>query len=244
MGCPLCPGGKGVRCKAGLLQRDQRCDQTAIGAGGQRRTGTRRVCRDDDIGLPGNAQTLFIFVILCRWSVSPLASVAQSVDAFDETRARIEDIGEVVNLPEEEGRTGHGVRTPFQGHLQFWNVTFKYPGAASPALQEISFEVTGGTTLGIVGRSGSGKSTITRLLQGLHSNYDGLIKIDGVDMREYNIDHLRGSLGVVLQENFLFHGTIRENIIAAKTAATYDEVVRAARLAGAEEFIDRLPQGL
>ena len=110
-------------------------------------------------------------------------------------------------------------------------------------MQGISFEVTAGSTLGIVGRSGSGKSTITRLLQGLHSDYEGLVKIDGVDMREYNIDHLRGSLGVVLQESFLFSGSIKDNIIAAKTAATYDEVVRAARLAGAEEFIDRLPNG-
>ena len=100
-----------------------------------------------------------------------------------------------------------------------------------------------GTTLGIVGRSGSGKTTVTRLLQRLHSDYEGLIKIDGVDVREYDIAHLRRSLGVVLQENFLFSGTIRENITAAKPNATFDEVVRAARLAGAEEFIDRLPRG-
>ena len=90
---------------------------------------------------------------------------------------------------------------------------------------------------------GSGKTTVTRLLQRLHSDYEGLIKIDGVDVREYNIAHLRRSLGVVLQENFLFRGTIRENIIAAKPHATFEEVVRAARLAGAEEFIDRLPRG-
>ena len=97
--------------------------------------------------------------------------------------------------------------------------------------------------MGIVGRSGSGKTTVTRLLQRLHSNYDGLIKIDGVDVREYDVDHLRRSLGVVLQESFLFSGTIRENIMVAKSDATFDEVVRAARMAGAEEFIDKLPRG-
>jgi subfamily B ATP-binding cassette protein HlyB/CyaB len=97
--------------------------------------------------------------------------------------------------------------------------------------------------LGVMGRSGSGKTTITRLLQRLHANYEGLIKIDGIDVREYDIDHLRRSLGVVLQENFLLSGTIRENITAGKTDATFDEVVRAARLAGAEEFIDKLPRG-
>jgi len=80
-------------------------------------------------------------------------------------------------------------------------------------------------------------------LQRLHADYEGLIKIDGVDVREYDVTHLRRSLGVVLQENFLFSGTIRDNIIAAKPHATFEEVVRAARLAGAEEFIDRLPRG-
>ena len=117
------------------------------------------------------------------------------------------------------------------------------PAALTPALDDVSFEVPVGTTLGVVGRSGSGKTTVTRLLQRLHSDYEGLIKIDGVDVREYDISHLRRSLGVVLQENFLFSGTIRENIAAAKADATFDDVVRAARLAGAEEFIDRLPRG-
>ena len=94
-----------------------------------------------------------------------------------------------------------------------------------------------------MGRSGSGKTTITRLLQRLHSDYGGLIKIDGVDVRQYDVDHLRASLGVVLQENLLFSGTIRSNICIAKPSATYDDMVAAARLAGAEEFIEKLPAG-
>jgi ATP-binding cassette subfamily B protein len=107
----------------------------------------------------------------------------------------------------------------------------------------LSFEVPIGHTLGVVGRSGSGKTTITRLLQRLHTEYEGSIEIDGVDVRKYDLAHLRRSLGVVLQDNFLFTGTIRENITAAKPHAGFDEVVRAAQLAGAEEFIDRLPRG-
>ena len=94
-----------------------------------------------------------------------------------------------------------------------------------------------------MGRSGSGKTTVTRLLQRLHANYEGLIKIDGTDLREIDIGHLRSSLGVVLQDNFLFSGTIRETIAAATPGATFEEIVRAARLAGAEEFIERLPRG-
>jgi ATP-binding cassette subfamily B protein len=148
-----------------------------------------------------------------------------------------------MSQPQEEGRAGHGVRTPLQGNVEFARVKFKYQGTNSYALDGVNFEVTTGCTLGIVGRSGSGKTTVTRLLQRLHSDYEGLIKIDGVDVREYDVAHLRRNLGVVLQENFLFSGSIRDNITAAKTHATFDEMVRAARLAGAEEFIDRLPRG-
>jgi ATP-binding cassette subfamily B protein len=152
-------------------------------------------------------------------------------------------VGNLVNQRPEEGRSGDGVRMPISGHIEFSNVTFRYPGAAAPALDNISFEVKKGTTLGVTGRSGSGKTTVTRLLQRLHSDYAGLIKIDGIDVREFDVDHLRRSLGVVLQDNFLFSGSIRENITAGKIDATFDEIVRAARLAGAEEFIEKLPRG-
>src|SRR5581483_4785003 len=161
----------------------------------------------------------------------------------DEARLAVAVVGKLVNQPAEEGRSGHGVRAAIQGKVDFIDVTFKYKGAVSPALNKVSLEIPQGTTLGVMGRSGSGKTTITRLLQRLHSDYAGLIKIDGIDVREYDIDHLRRSLGVVLQENFLFSGTIRENITAGKPDATFDELVRAARLAGAEEFIDKLPRG-
>jgi len=189
------------------------------------------------------AGALFAFLMLTQRIVHPLIQVAQSIDQWDEVRLAIQVIASLVNQPEEEGRSGEGVREPLQGHVQFLNVTFRYQGTSAPALQEVSFEVPAGTSLGIVGRSGSGKTTVTRLLQRLHSNYGGLIKIDGIDLREYDVNHLRRSLGVVLQENFLFSGTIRENIMAGKADASFDEVVRAARLAGAEEFIDRLPRG-
>ena len=112
-----------------------------------------------------------------------------------------------------------------------------------PALDGVSFTAPEGTILGIMGRSGSGKTTVTRLLQMLHSNYEGLIKIDGNDLREFDVDHLRSSLGVVLQDNFLFSGTIREAIAAARPDASFEEIMHAARLAGAEEFIEHLPRG-
>lgn len=186
---------------------------------------------------------LFAFLMLSQRVSGPLLQMARLINQYDEARIAVAVVGNLVNQPAEEGRSGNGVRTPIQGHVQFSNVTFKYAGAPAPALRDVSFEVSKGTTLGIMGRSGSGKTTITRLLQRLHSNYEGLVKIDGIDVREYDVDHLRRSLGVVLQENFLFSGTIRENITAGKIDATFDEIVRAARLAGAEEFIERLPRG-
>ena len=186
---------------------------------------------------------LFAFLMLSQRVSGPLLQMAKLINQYDEARIAVAIVGNLVNQPAEEGRSGHGVRAPIEGHVQFSNVTFKYAGAPGPALQDVSIEIPQGTTLGIMGRSGSGKTTITRLLQRLHSNYEGLIKIDGIDVREYDVDHLRRSLGVVLQENFLFSGTIRENITAGKIDATFDEVVRAARLAGAEEFIERLPRG-
>jgi subfamily B ATP-binding cassette protein HlyB/CyaB len=112
-----------------------------------------------------------------------------------------------------------------------------------PALERVSFAVPGGTLVGIVGRSGSGKSTLARLLQGINRDYTGFLKIDGTDLREINLRHLRSRLGVVLQDNFLFRGSIRDNIIAGRPGLTLEDAVRAARLAGAEEFIERMPNG-
>lgn len=186
---------------------------------------------------------LFAFLMLSQRVSGPLMQMAQLINQYDEARTAVAIVGKLVNQPAEEGRSGHGVRTPLKGHVEFSGVTFKYKGAVSPALNDVSFAIPAGGALGIMGKSGSGKTTITRLLQRLHSDYGGLIKIDGIDVREYDVDHLRRNVGVVLQENFLFSGTIRENISAAKPDATFDEIVRAARLAGAEEFVDKMPRG-
>ena len=142
--------------------------------------------------------------------------IAKLVNELDEARIAVARVSRLVNQVPEEGRSGHGVLTPLRGGFTFSGVTFTYHGAPRPALENVTFEIPEGSTLGIMGRSGSGKTTITRLLQRLHSDYQGLIKVDGIDVREFDVDHLSRSLGVVLQDNFLFSGTIRENIAAAK----------------------------
>jgi ATP-binding cassette subfamily B protein len=111
-------------------------------------------------------------------------------------------------------------------------------------LDDVSFVVPGGAVFGVVGKSGSGKTTVTRLIQGLYQVQQGIIRIDGYDSREIDLSHLRSSIGIVLQDNFLFRGSVRDNIAAAKDDASIEEIAAAARIAGAEEFISRLPRGL
>ena len=129
------------------------------------------------------------------------------------------------------------------GKIEFEDVTLHYPGSPTAAIKDVSFTIQPGQIVGIVGRSGSGKTTITRLIQGLYRPQTGLVSIDGQDLKELDLAHLRTQIGVVLQENFLFRGTVRENIAMTKPAASLEEVVRAAQLAGAHEFIQRLPHG-
>jgi len=122
-------------------------------------------------------------------------------------------------------------------------VTFRYPGSSISALDRASLTIGSGTVVGVVGRSGSGKTTLTKLIQGLYSVQEGIVRFDRTDAREIELAHLRRQIGVVLQENFLFRGTIRENIAVAKPEATFEEIVASAEVAGAAEFIERMPQG-
>jgi subfamily B ATP-binding cassette protein HlyB/CyaB len=186
---------------------------------------------------------IIAFMMLTGRVAGPLIEASKSVVQIDEARIAVAFVSDTVNRPPEEGRSGKGVRTPLAGQIEFSELTFRYPGSTTPALDRVSFTIPAGSVFGIVGRSGSGKTTVTRLLQMLHSNYQGLIKVDGNDLRAVDVDHLRSNIGVVLQENFLFRGSIRETIAATKPDAGFEEVVRAARLAGAEEFIERLPAG-
>jgi len=186
---------------------------------------------------------LFAFMMLSQRVAQPLVGLAKLIEDFEEVGGAIGEAASVLNRPLEADAASGGLRPKFAGAISFEDVTFTYAGTKIPALDRVSFEVPAGTMLGIVGRSGSGKSTIARLLQGINRDYSGFLKIDGADLREINLRHLRSSFGVVLQDNFLFRGSIRENIIAGRPGLTLEDAVRAARLAGAEEFIERMPNG-
>ena len=183
------------------------------------------------------------FMMLGGRIAGPLIGIAKLIEDMEDVRSSVSQVAQVLNNPTEAAATRGGLRPKFQGAISFDELTFTYPGAKGTALDRLSFQVPAGTMLGVVGRSGSGKSTITRLLQGLNREYGGYLKIDGTDLREINLTHLRRSFGVVMQDNFLFRGTIRDNIIAGRPGLTLEDALRAARMAGAEEFIERLPQG-
>jgi ATP-binding cassette, subfamily B, bacterial HlyB/CyaB len=186
---------------------------------------------------------LVAFTMLSTRLAQPLVLVARLLQEVAEVRGAIGEVASVMNAPPEQGHHGTGLRLPIEGEISFQDVKFRYGPVAPPALDGVSFTIPRGTIFGIMGRSGSGKTTVTRLLQGLNPGYEGIIKIDGMDLREIDLTHLRTNIGVVPQENFLFSGTIRENIAMARPDAGFAEIVRVAQMAGAEEFIERLPRG-
>jgi ATP-binding cassette, subfamily B, bacterial HlyB/CyaB len=186
---------------------------------------------------------LIAFQMLSGRVTQPLISIVGLVNEYQETALSVRMLGEVMNRA-PEGRPGaNGLRPVLQGEIKFDNVVFRYPGSQNMALNKASFTIEQGQVVGIVGRSGSGKTTLTKLIQGLYPLQEGLVRFDGIDAREIELPHLRRQIGVVLQENFLFRGTVRENLCVTKPDATFDELVAAAQAAGADEFIERLPQG-
>jgi ATP-binding cassette subfamily B protein len=189
---------------------------------------------------------LIAFQMLAGRVVSPLVQIIGLIHEYQETALSVRLLAEVMDAPREaghDGAPGGGLKPEVKGRIEFDDVTFRYPASASAALDRVSFTIPPGKLVGVVGRSGSGKTTLTRLLQGLYTVQEGVVRIDGVDLRQLDLGHLRRSIGVVLQDSVLFHGSVRDNIAMAAPGAPLEAVVAAARLAGADEFVERLPQG-
>ena len=175
--------------------------------------------------------------------VQPLVQIVSLLKAYQETALSVRMLGNIMNAPSEGLGAAGSLRPRLAGKISFESVTFRYPGRPAAALDDLDLEIAPGTLVGVMGRSGSGKTTLTRLLQGLYAADQGTIRFDGVDLRELDLVHLRRQIGVVLQDSFLFRGTIRDNLAITRPAAPMLEIVRAAELAGADEFITRLPRG-
>ncbi len=171
----------------------------------------------------------------------PLVKLVSLVHEYQQVALSVKMLGAVMNSRPEHA--GGNLRTEIKGDIDFQQVTFHYKADLPPAISGFSLKIASGEILGVVGRSGSGKSTLSKLMQAMYTPQQGFIKIDHTDIRELDKMHLRGNIGVVLQENYFFHGTIRDNIRLAKPGASSEEVIYVARLAGAHDFISNFRTG-
>ncbi|MCE8442379.1 peptidase domain-containing ABC transporter, partial [Rhodovulum sulfidophilum] len=173
----------------------------------------------------------------------PLVQIVGLINEWQEAALSIRMLRKIMDHPPERQDDDKLAQPMLSGTLELREVGFAYPGAATPALDRVSFAVAPGQVVGIVGRSGSGKTTLTRLIQGIETPQQGLILFDGIDIRNIALAALRRQVGIVLQDNLLFRGTVRDNIAVAVPGAPLEAVLRAATMAGADEFIRRLPKG-
>jgi subfamily B ATP-binding cassette protein MsbA len=182
---------------------------------------------------------LMSFTALLAFLVAPMFQVVGIGTQLTEALAGLDRTQEVLNeRPEDEDGQRTARIGQIQGYVSFEGVTFAYdPG--TPVLHEISFEARPGTATALVGPSGAGKSTVISLIAAFHEPSSGVVRVDGVDLSTVRLDSYRTQLGVVLQDTFLFDGTIRDNVAFARPAATEDEVLAACRLAHVDEFAER-----
>jgi len=183
------------------------------------------------------------FNMFAQRVAQPIMRIAQMWTDFQQTGLSVRRLGDILNTRTEVPPSTAAQLPPLQGRISFDNTTFRYRPEAPPVLHGVSLEIRAGEVVGIVGRSGSGKSTLTKLMQRLYSPEQGRVLIDGIDISLIDAAQLRRQIGVVLQENFLFNRSVRENIAIADPAAPLDAVMHAASLAGAHEFISELPEG-
>jgi subfamily B ATP-binding cassette protein HlyB/CyaB len=173
----------------------------------------------------------------------PIMRMAQMWTDFQQTGISMQRLGDILNTRTEVPPSTAAQLPPVKGRITLDKVTFRYRPEAAPVLQDVGIDIRAGEVIGIVGRSGSGKSTLTKLVQRLYVPEQGRVLIDGIDISLVDAAQLRRQIGVVLQDNFLFNRSVRENIAVADPAAPIEAVIQAARMAGAHDFISELPEG-
>jgi ATP-binding cassette subfamily B protein len=187
---------------------------------------------------------LLVFVAYLTQLYSPVRALGSLSNAVFRALAGAERVLEI--LDERPLVTEAENARPLRdagGAVSVESVSFTYPGAKEPALSEIDLRVAPGETVALVGASGAGKSTLAKLLPRLYDPDRGSVRIDGIDLRELQLESLRRNVSILLQEALVLHGTIRENIVLGRPGATDEQIRAAARAAGAAEFIEALPQG-
>ena len=186
---------------------------------------------------------LIAFNMIAGQVAQPILRLSQVWQDFQQVQISVDRLGDILNYPTEYApKTALTLNRP-QGAIEIRDVTFRYRLGSPEVLKSVSLSIRPGEVIGIVGSSGSGKSTLTKLVQRLYSPEQGQVLLDGIDISQLDPAWLRSQIGVVLQENLLFNRTIHENIAFANPALPRSMVIETARLAGADEFISRLPQG-
>ena len=186
---------------------------------------------------------LIAFQMFSNQLVAPIMRLLNLWNEFQQTLLAVDRLGDILNHPVEVQSSKSIVLPKVKGRIKFDNVSFRYAHNTPDILKNISFSIPENTTIGIVGQSGSGKSTVTKLIQRLYLINDGAVSLDGIDVRHVNPLWLRYNIGVVLQENYLFSGTIEENISMPVQSAPMEKIIEVSKIAGADEFISKLPEG-
>jgi ATP-binding cassette, subfamily B, bacterial HlyB/CyaB len=183
------------------------------------------------------------FNMFAQRVAQPIMRMAQMWTDFQQTGISMQRLGDILNTRTEVPPSAAVQLPTVKGRVSFDQVAFRYRPEAKPALNGVSLDIAAGQVIGIVGRSGSGKSTLTKLVQRLYVPEQGRVLVDGIDISLIDAAQLRRQIGVVLQDNWLFNRSVRENIAIADPAAPIEAVMHAAQLAGAHEFVSELPEG-
>ncbi|MBX7526038.1 type I secretion system permease/ATPase [Qipengyuania vesicularis] len=181
--------------------------------------------------------------ILAGRAIAPLAQISQLVGRITATRTAYRHVRQLMEQPKEGPETEPLQMGATDGAIELRGVTFTYPGGSAPALDNVSFTIEPGQHVALLGRVGSGKSTVARMLLGLYPPQEGMVLVDGVDLAQFDPYSLRAQIGSVLQEPALFSGSIRENIVLERPYIDDEEMLRAARLSGTDQFVSRISNG-
>ncbi len=186
---------------------------------------------------------LIAFNMIAGQTTQPILRLSQIWQDFQQVQVSIDRLGDILNTPAEPRPQARGAPPAPRGLIEFKNVVFRYRPNTPDILKNLNLQIRPGEVIGIVGPSGSGKSTLAKLIQRLYIPNEGQVLLDGADLSQADPGWLRHHIGVVLQENILFNRTIHENIAFSAPAMPRAQVVAIARLAGADEFIAKLPEG-
>jgi ATP-binding cassette subfamily C protein LapB len=187
---------------------------------------------------------LIAVVILTSRTVAPMGQAAALLSNYSDAKSSYDTLNNIITQPAERAAGKQFLERPdLSGKIEFKDVTFTYPGADVPALNKVSFKVEPGEKIAIIGRIGSGKSTITKLILKLYEPDSGTILIDGIDISQIDPADIRRSMGYIPQDIHLFKGTVKENIISSERHPSDEEVIRASIVSGTYEFVHAHPKG-